>query len=114
MVRVGIAHYNTTGEVERLLAVVSNLARRSGIYRFLSRLSCFQDVSNSLSRQESCPQIFLINGLCQAKYDAGCRFPGPLRLSLIALARIQRAQRAQNRPFFAWQTNLLGQRDGGL
>ncbi len=27
MVRVGIAHYNTPGEVERLLAVVNDLAR---------------------------------------------------------------------------------------
>jgi selenocysteine lyase/cysteine desulfurase len=29
MVRVGIAHYNTLGEVERLLAVVSGLAQYS-------------------------------------------------------------------------------------
>jgi selenocysteine lyase/cysteine desulfurase len=27
MVRVGIAHYNTLGEVDRLLAVLSGLAR---------------------------------------------------------------------------------------
>ena len=27
MVRVGIAHYNTAGEVDRLLAVVNDLAR---------------------------------------------------------------------------------------
>jgi selenocysteine lyase/cysteine desulfurase len=27
MVRVGIAHYNTLGEIERLLAVVDDLAR---------------------------------------------------------------------------------------
>lgn len=46
--------------------------------------------------------------------NAGCCSPELLRLSLIALALIQRAQRAQDGPFFARKPDFLSLRDGGL
>jgi selenocysteine lyase/cysteine desulfurase len=39
MVRVGIAHYNTLEEVDRLLAVVSELAKPAGQFRHLGSVA---------------------------------------------------------------------------